>query len=189
MGGTKLAVVFLMAATALASEPWMLATDCLNVHLEGSNGIPLETLQASERTVVSIYRDIGIPVRFSGAGGRSSDAECVALNLTFVTDVPNEFHPGALAYARPFLDEGRQIEIFSGRILHGPGHNDGGILGHVMAHEIAHVLEGMDRHSSEGVMKPRWTSRDYARMAVRPLEFTPMDADLIHQGLAKRAGN
>jgi hypothetical protein len=27
------------------------------------------------------------------------------------------------------------------------------LLAHVMAHEITHVLEGIDRHSSEGVMK------------------------------------
>ena len=38
------------------------------------------------------------------------------------------------------------------------------LLGHVLAHEIVHMLQGVEEHSSSGMMKPRWDNRDYADM-------------------------
>ena len=185
MGRIKLAMGFLFAAVALAKDPGMLVTDCVNVQLEGTTVLPFDILQTSQRTIEWIYRDIGISVRFSVAATHRSDGECAAIDLLFVADVSDKIHPGALAYARPFQNRGRQVEVFTGRILRGAGHNDGKVLGHVLAHEIGHVLEGLDRHASEGVMKPSWTSKDYALMSVQPLRLTAEDAALIHQGLAR----
>ena len=39
------------------------------------------------------------------------------------------------------------------------------LLAHVLVHEITHVLEGVDRHTGQGVMKARWTEDDLALMA------------------------
>jgi hypothetical protein len=58
---------------------------------------------------------------------------------------------------------------------------------YVMAHEIAHVLEGVSRHSAEGVMKARWENSDYRQMESGTLSFDSADADLIHAALEKRA--
>ena len=33
-------------------------------------------------------------------------------------------------------------------------------LGHVMAHEIGHLLIGVDSHSDEGLMRPHWNPRE-----------------------------
>jgi hypothetical protein len=57
------------------------------------------------------------------------------------------------------------------------------VMAHVLVHEIAHVLEGIDRHSRTGIMKVRWDDRDYFEMLRNPLPFAPEDADLIHLGL------
>ena len=57
------------------------------------------------------------------------------------------------------------------------------ILGHVLVHEITHVLQGVDRHSEKGMMKARWTPEDYCEMEWKPLEFTPEDIILIRLGL------
>jgi hypothetical protein len=62
------------------------------------------------------------------------------------------------------------------------------LLAHVIAHEIAHVLEGIDRHCAEGVMKAVWSERDYERMRRGPLPFAPEDVDLMHNGLLRRPG-
>jgi hypothetical protein len=51
-----------------------------------------------------------------------------------------------------------------------------------MVHEITHIQQGVDRHSNSGVMKARWTDKDYAAMAWKPLPFTPEDILLIHLG-------
>jgi len=49
------------------------------------------------------------------------------------------------------------------------------ILAHVMVHEIAHLLEGVARHSQTGVMKAHWDGYDLMQMAVTPLPFDPED--------------
>jgi hypothetical protein len=66
------------------------------------------------------------------------------------------------------------------------------LLGHVLAHEITHILQGVARHSAEGVMKAHWTEDDFAEMSFKPLRFTEEDITLIHYGferLARRAEN
>jgi hypothetical protein len=55
-----------------------------------------------------------------------------------------------------------------------------------MAHEIAHVLEGVSRHSAEGVMRARWESSDYRQMKSGTLPFDWTDAELIHAALEER---
>jgi hypothetical protein len=57
-----------------------------------------------------------------------------------------------------------------------------------LAHEIAHVLEGTVNHSGVGIMKARWTPRDYEEMSRRPLKFTEEDLILIRRGLDFREG-
>lgn len=97
---------------------------------------------------------------------------------------PAEVHPGALAYAR--LEEMR-IEVFFDRVmtsvepLVAPN-----LMGHVLAHEIAHVLEGVARHSDEGIMKAHWTSHDYEEMYPRPMQFAPEDVGLLRVAVLGR---
>jgi hypothetical protein len=57
------------------------------------------------------------------------------------------------------------------------------LVGHVLAHEIVHMLQGVNLHSSSGIMKPRWDSRDYVDMQRGRLNFTEEDIRLIHSGL------
>jgi hypothetical protein len=60
------------------------------------------------------------------------------------------------------------------------------LLAHVMAHEIAHLLQGTIRHSESGILKANWSDTDCARMAYFPLKFTREDGILIHKGLEER---
>ena len=59
-------------------------------------------------------------------------------------------------------------------------------MGHVIAHEVMHILQGVARHSESGVMKANWTGADYQRMAWKPLPFTEEDVLLIYRGLKAR---
>ena len=61
------------------------------------------------------------------------------------------------------------------------------VLGYILAHEIAHVLQGISRHSESGIMKPKWNARDYVEMREDMLRFTEYDASLIRSGLDERA--
>ena len=54
------------------------------------------------------------------------------------------------------------------------------VLGHVLAHEITHILEGIRQHSASGIMKAWWDYQDLADMAWKPLGFEAHDVDLIY---------
>jgi hypothetical protein len=102
------------------------------------------------------------------------------------TATPAADHPGALGVALP--REGSHAWVFYDRVMqsHRGDHYVAALLGHVMAHEIAHVLQGINRHSESGILKANWSPTDCARMAFLPLTFTREDSILIHQGLEER---
>ena len=102
------------------------------------------------------------------------------------THTPEGKFPGALGVALPL--EGSHASVFYDRVLPaGPGDSRvAALLAHVMAHEIAHLLQGIVRHSESGILKARWSATDLARMAYFPLMFAPEDAILINHGLEER---
>src|ERR1022692_2423743 len=56
-------------------------------------------------------------------------------------------------------------------------------MAHVLVHEITHVLEGISRHSSTGIMKAQWNKNDFFEMRRKPLPFAQEDVNLIYDGL------
>jgi hypothetical protein len=61
------------------------------------------------------------------------------------------------------------------------------LLAHVIAHEVTHVIEVRDYHSSAGVMKQHWTTKDLMQMENSPLEFTDEDVEFIQKGFDYRS--
>ena len=57
----------------------------------------------------------------------------------------------------------------------------GKVLGHVLAHEICHALEGVARHSDSGLMKARWNGSDMLTMRGGGLEFARADRYLLRR--------
>jgi hypothetical protein len=109
------------------------------------------------------------------------------IRLDISTDTPPKEQVGAMAYALPY--EGTHIVVLFDRIQRiaaGPTMLSA-ILAHVMTHEIAHLLQGISRHSAGGVMKAHWDARDFADMGRAPLPFAPEDIDLIQLGLRRPA--
>jgi hypothetical protein len=53
------------------------------------------------------------------------------------------------------------------------------ILGSVMAHEIGHLLLGLNSHSGSGVMQPRWERKQVRQAMMGTLLFTPEQSQLI----------
>ena len=108
-----------------------------------------------------------------------------AIRISFSQQTEREFLPEALAYAKPY--EGVHIVVFYDRLQQrGQPNRLPSLLAHVMVHEITHILQGEHRHSESGVMKACWTTDDFNEMAFKPLPFTHMDVELIHNGLDAR---
>ena len=57
---------------------------------------------------------------------------------------------------------------------------------HHRADEITHILQGIARHSDQGLMKLCWSAADYEEMAWKPLPLTDLDVRLIYRGLQGR---
>jgi hypothetical protein len=130
-----------------------------------------------------MFAGIGVAIEW-----RHADAcPAGALRISYSTSTPAKLMPGALAYALPY--EGTRIVIFYDRVQDAVAEPRvfPALLAHVMTHEITHVLEGLARHSADGVMKAHWTAADYSGMSRKPLPFADEDVVLIHLGLEKRA--
>jgi hypothetical protein len=100
-------------------------------------------------------------------------------------DVPAEQHRGALAYALPY--EGTHLVLLydrASRTVPAPALPT--LIGYVLAHEISHLLQGVSRHSDDGVMKAHWSSGDYADMQLGRLRFAAEDVELMRAGLDRR---
>jgi hypothetical protein len=132
-----------------------------------------------------MFAGIGVGIEWHNA----SSCPAGAIRVSFSTTTPAALLPGALAYALPY--EGTHIVIFYDRVhatVIDPDRATA-LMAHVMAHEITHVLEGVSRHSEEGVLKAHWTPADFSQMCVKPLKFADEDIALIHLGIEKRVGH
>jgi hypothetical protein len=105
--------------------------------------------------------------------------------ITISTNTPADLDPGWLAYSLSF--EGTHIGIFYDRVR--TAATPAGfpyLLGHVMAHEITHMVQGTDYHAQQGLMKGRWNGSDFPEMTRKPLPFSELDVQLINKGLDAR---
>jgi hypothetical protein len=59
------------------------------------------------------------------------------------------------------------------------------VLGHVMAHELGHLLLGSNAHSREGIMRPSWHGNELRAASMGALLFTPEQARSIREGLSR----
>jgi len=130
-----------------------------------------------------------LPVANSAAGDESAQR---AFGIRTVEHAPESATPGALASARIVGAAGTEITVYKDRVL---GFLDnhrnlaGAAAGYVLAHELAHVMQGVGRHSESGILKARWSNNDFEEMIFHKLVFTNFDVELIHKGLALQLAN
>jgi hypothetical protein len=147
-------------------------------------GVGYQVTPQAQMIAAKMFAGIGVKIAWCHPG---PDCPSQVIRIRLTDQTPVTLKPGALAFARPY--EGTYIRVFYDRVYEkretAPLPR---LLAHVIAHEITHVLQGIDRHSDHGVMKARWDEWDFVRMAVKPLPFADEDIDLIYRGLTGRAG-
>lgn len=137
-------------------------------------------LLRAEGIASKMFSETGVQIQWRTGWARAyQDPHPILVDIT--TDTPDTLQPSALAYATAY--EGVHIRIFWDRIAL-RGDESLTLLAHVLAHEITHLLQGVSRHSQEGVMKAHWTTDDLLKMKRKPLAFDSEDIKLIHYGLA-----
>ena len=144
-----------------------------------SNGV----MSRARNTATKLLAGAGVTLEWAD-GERPNDPEegfCgERLMVAFDAKAPERFAGQAMAYANVSAGSGTAIHMFMNRIAnfedrsHMPE-----FLGGLLAHEIAHMLQGVARHSRTGVMKAPWTERDLEALVKGALPFAPEDVTLI----------
>jgi hypothetical protein len=132
-----------------------------------------------------MFADIGVTVNFHRENKCPANQDGI-IHIRLETGMLAAHFPGALAYTMPY--EGVHIIVFIDRVrkLVDPNRAPN-LLAHVLAHEVTHILQGINRHSERGVMKAQWDEADHRKMGWKPLAFTEEDIMLIRFGLKARA--
>jgi hypothetical protein len=176
---------------ALSSEPTVI------VYLQSDASVPVPELRRAQGIAAGIFSRIGVHLEWRrGApreGGKS--AKCLgqlveAIEVSLDREAPSSSHPGALAYAALDKTSGVRVHIFYNRVA-ARGHTwniTSALLGHVLAHEITHVLCNAPGHSTSGLMKAHWEKADFDEMALRSLPLADVDVNLIRTHFAQLAG-
>jgi hypothetical protein len=143
-----------------------------------ASGFPLTH---AESTAARMFSAIGIHLDWHHGGHGCKLPIEGTIHISMSTSSRPEDYPGALAIAR-LGDEAHRIEVFYDRVTETVEERlVSSLLAHVLVHEITHVIEGLNRHSDEGVMKARWSEPEYREMAFEPLGFAAEDIALLHQ--------
>ena len=158
-------------------KPKLVLTACMN---PGANTTMIYRGQA---TATQILKQAGVQLNW-----RSDERTCLeggGILVTVAQGTPTNQHPGALAFALPY-DPARKIVLFYDRVLNtaSPAVTPA-LLGYVLAHEIVHMLQGMDLHTEGGVMKMRWDPRDYSEMQRGRMRLSESDIAWIDRGLER----
>lgn len=179
---TRMALLGWMGGTAvMGSQPTSQLTWTLNVYVQRTTNVPCEVLIPAEGLATRMFAEIGIRLNWpTGKTVRESEQPPIFIELMQSNRANGG--SGVLGQALPY--EGRHITVFFDRLA--AEERSALMLGHVMVHEITHLLQGISRHSETGVMKAQWTNWDRYEMRVKPLPFTANDVDLIYLGLTNR---
>jgi hypothetical protein len=60
------------------------------------------------------------------------------------------------------------------------------ILGHIVAHELGHLLLGPGSHSSQGIMRAPWLRKELERVAQGSMTFLPRESQSIQSNVRAR---
>ena len=160
------------------AAPMRVVTACMN---PGANAAMMFRGQA---TAAQILKPAGIRLEWKNDERACAGSDGFVIGVS--RETPANQHPGALAYAMPF--ERTHIVLFYDRVLTvaTPAVTPY-LVGFVLAHEIVHMLQGIEQHAASGVMKARWDVGDYADMQRGRLRLSEDDIRLIRSGMAQSA--
>jgi hypothetical protein len=176
-----------LTAMALLGAINIQASQGATVYVTGFSVVPVAVLYQAQELAKEMFARVGVEIDWRrGAPSRCQLRDQKPLVVELVAEAPERIRPEVLAVALPF--EGVHITVFYDRVRQTDDPSlTPKLLALVFVHEITHLLEGSDGHSTSGVMKPYLTKHDYSKMVWASLPFAKEDVQLLRFGLAKRA--
>jgi hypothetical protein len=157
-----------------------------------------QLLGAGKILASGIFEKIGVHVNWrtgelsATRGDAGNQTLRKAFGIRTLEHAPESATAGALASARIVGAAGTEITVYKDRVLRFLDNhsNLAGVgAGYVLAHELAHEMQGVSRHSEAGILKAQWSNDDFEEMIFHKLVFTNFDVELIHKGLALQLAN
>ena len=134
--------------------------------------VPALVIESAKEIAARIYRDAGVAIMWKDRGAPATGA-----TELFVRIVRRSLNLPGEDFGIAFVGgdgHGVQADIFySGieQLRNNTTANPAQIMGHVMAHELGHLLLGMNSHSSSGLMQAHWTDQQLRLMSKGILKF------------------
>lgn len=143
-----------------------------------------------------IYHSVGIKLHWKtgctqaewNGPGTASAPNLTTIGIGWARKAPPTMPSGARASARPFQQVGERVTLYCDRLtpLFEQRELAPAILGHILAHEIGHVLMGYNGHTTEGLMKAAWSNDEQTAMLHRVMQFTPENVAQLHRSLDRQ---
>jgi hypothetical protein len=184
MSTRTLGVCFVVGAALVSAQPKgnYSITVCLHEHVSAPE------VHMAMSIASLILRQAGVRIRWCHRL-QDDDGDPAPVLVEILADASADTPPGVQARSFPYAAHGARIEVYRNRVLYlvPEGHvASGSVLGHVLAHEITHVIEGISRHSNEGLMAAHWSTEVVRQMVRAPLPLLPHDVQLIQAALLWR---
>ena len=167
----------------------------VNVWVDLESGVTISgtVLSMAQSRATDLLADGGVHLEWHAGKAPESGELSPTIRIVFLRATPASFRDppfaNALAAARPF-DSAHHIMVFYDRVtlyLSSMGMSASwNVLGHILAHEIVHSLEGVNRHSSSGLMTASWGWREMKQITGGGLYLAHEDRDLLHIFLQPR---
>jgi hypothetical protein len=158
----------------------------LRVSVFNDARIPDQKLLRAETVATQIFAASGMSIDWLHCGRPSEDLheQAACSEASFPSHLHIRIQPRSLnlnpsTVGLSYSGEdgmGQQADIFYSGIslLEQTNHADSGVLlGTVIAHELGHLLLGLDSHAPSGLMRPLWNADDLSRAGFAHLVFSP----------------
>ncbi len=186
-------------------------TPVLTIHVANRGEVDPMTLIQAERTGTEIFKKAGVESRWidSALPSEAKPANSVYkgpfplshIQLTILPSfmanrlgLPYNLPDDAMGLA-PGSGPERQsvyvlydrVEAFTAKHIANTHADTPQILGHVIAHEIGHLLLNDQTHSANGIMRSPWNLWDLQNASYGHLLFTPRQAGAIRSEISRRS--
>ncbi|PYX01499.1 MAG: hypothetical protein DMG86_10090 [Acidobacteria bacterium] len=161
-----------------------------------SSACPAANADSVSSTTVRLYSDVQLSTKALVQAQqeavrifRQAGVETVWVQFLVMRIVSKALTSAESIFGMAFLSEGRGTysDLFYDSVekLHQEcGASVPRVLGHVMAHELGHLLLGSNAHVEIGIMRPRWHGEQLRAVERGTLFFTPEQARLMQYRLS-----
>jgi hypothetical protein len=182
--GNSVLVSIVMSCIACVGRDVENGAQQVSVNVYNDAGVPANVMLRAEQSAGGIFRKAGVHVTWRNCEDMpqnlSSQQACGktdGVNIS-IRLIPHSLTLTDSVFGTSFLDEhgsGIYGDIFfdnAQNMSETARVNLGEVLGHVIAHEIGHLLLGRDAHSQTGIMRPHWSKEELQNLAMGRLLFT-----------------